>query len=138
MKILNCFVLEGKSGLLQVVAICQLCCWSRTTYWSCLCYCIGLRFTLFTRNTLGNGARCKRHIVTYRSCLSSAKSCCSLISTISSGKSSAQSILDRYEQTRPNPSFPLQIYCRWLTEFRQSSPNIASNRLLNVSWAVSP
>jgi hypothetical protein len=70
-------------------------------------------------------------------CLSSIMSCWSFISTMSNGKSSAQLILARYEQTTPKPNFPLLMNFKQPSEFRQSSPNIASKCLLNISCAVS-
>jgi hypothetical protein len=43
----------------------------------------------------------------------------------------------RYEQTKPIPSFPRRTWCRRPCKSRQSSPNMASNRLLKVSCGVS-
>ena len=75
----------------------------------------------------------------YRMIFSSERSRWSLISTISNRKSSTtQSIWDRYKQISPKPCFPLWICNRWPLESWQSSPKMASKRLLNISWAVSP
>ena len=61
----------------------------------------------------------------------------SLISARSKGKPVPQSILERYEQTMPNPSFPWWIWNRRPSESRQSSANKESNHALKVSNMVS-
>jgi hypothetical protein len=69
-------------------------------------------------------------------CLSSVIRRCSFISTRSRGKWSLQSILAKYEQMQLSLNFSLLMWCRWPLGSRQSSPNIALNCMLNVSYAV--